>query len=119
MERKQSLKYYISCIIVTVVMVCLSVYYYSGYQDYFVMPLYEYIYPQEVHFCLICTILMIVITAIWTAIFIAGAVKKEYKKIQSRPNYNLCFTCSIFNSVAYYDCRLSVQTQRAPRGRNT
>lgn len=58
-------------------MVCLSVYYYSGYQEYFIMPLYEYLYPKEVRFCLICTILMIIITAIWAAFFIAGAVKKQ------------------------------------------
>lgn len=80
MEKKKALKYYIPCIITTVVMVCLSVYYYSGYQEYFIMPLYEYLYPQEVRFCLICTILMIIITAIWAAFFIAGAVKKQYKK---------------------------------------
>lgn len=100
MERKQSIKYYISCIIVTVVMVCLSVYYYSGYQDYFIMSLYEYLYPQEVRFCLISTILMIIITAIWAAFFIAGAVKKQYKKYKV-VQIIICVLLAVFLIVSH------------------
>lgn len=100
MERKQSIKYYISCIFATVVMVCLSAYYYSGYQDYFVMPLYEYLYPQEVRFCRICTILMIIITAIWIAFFIAGAVKKQYKKYKVA-QIIICVLLAVFLIVSH------------------
>lgn len=83
MEKQKLIKYYILCIVMTAIMIALCAYYLAGYRDYFLMPLFEYLYPKEIHFCLICTFIMFLFTAVWIILFAVGAATKKYQKFKA------------------------------------